>query len=97
MFVACSVSFSRFLLHNFFSFSQISVFIFFLHYLLPYFHFLFVCFLVSLISTETITSQIPVPHCHLCLAQTFSCCIVISLVPDFMVFDQESVEVQLHN
>ena len=48
-------------------------------------------------SAETITSQISVSHCHLRFVQTFSCCILISLVPDFMVADQEFVEVQLHN
>jgi hypothetical protein len=47
--------------------------------------------------TETITSQISVSHCPHLFVQTFSCCILISLVPDFMVFDQEFVEVQLHN
>jgi hypothetical protein len=97
-FVACSVLFSRFLFNHIFSSSQLSVSIFFLRYLLPSFHFLFVYFLVSfVISTETITSQILVPHCLLRFAQTFSCCVLTSLVPDFMVFDQEFVEVQLHN
>lgn len=87
-----------FLFCHFFSSSQLSVPIFFLFYSLPSLYFLFVYFLVSLVvSTETITSQIPVPHCLLFAQQTFSCCIFISLVPDFMVFDQEFVEVQLRN
>jgi hypothetical protein len=78
-----------FLFCHFFSSSQLSVPIFFLLYSLPSLYFLFVYFLVSfVVSTETITSQIPVPHCLLLFAQqTFSYCIYIFLVPDFMVFD----------
>jgi len=95
---AFSVSLSLFLFYHSFPSSQLSVPIFFLLYLLPSFHLLFVDFLVSLvISTENISSQIPVPRCFLRFSQTFSCRIFISLVPDFMVFDQEFVEVHLHN
>jgi hypothetical protein len=99
LFVVCSVSFSLFLCHYFFSSSRLSASVLFLLYLLPSFPLLFVCFLVSLLlSTVTTTSRIPVSHCLLRFAETFSCCsILIFLVPDFMGFDQEFVEVQIHN
>jgi phosphotransferase system glucose/maltose/N-acetylglucosamine-specific IIC component len=57
MFVASSVSFSRFLSNHSFSSFQLSVPVFFLLYLISSFYFLLVYFLVYVvISTETITS-----------------------------------------